>query len=33
MLDTQLTDEQEQLRATVQEFAREVVAPVSARHD
>jgi len=33
MLDTQLTDEQEQLRMTVQEFAREVVAPVSARHD
>jgi len=33
MLDTQLTDEQEQLRVTVQEFAREVVAPVSARHD
>ncbi len=33
MLDTQLTDEQQQLRKTVEEFAREVVAPVSAQHD
>ena len=33
MLDTRLTSEQEQLRKTVQEFAREVVAPVSAHHD
>ncbi|WP_127781960.1 acyl-CoA dehydrogenase family protein [Rhodococcus sp. X156] len=33
MLDTQLTDEQQQLRKTVAAFAREVVAPVSARHD
>ena len=33
MLDTQLTDEQQQLRKTVEEFAREVVAPVAARHD
>ena len=33
MLDTRLTPEQEQLRKTVQEFAREVVAPVAAHHD
>ncbi|MEO6881552.1 MAG: acyl-CoA dehydrogenase family protein, partial [Mycobacteriaceae bacterium] len=33
MLDTQLTDEQTQLVSTVREFAREVVAPVSAQHD
>ena len=33
MLDTRLTAEQEQLRKTVQEFAREVVAPVAAHHD
>jgi short/branched chain acyl-CoA dehydrogenase len=32
-LDTRLTDEQQQLRKTVQEFAREVVAPVSYHHD
>ena len=28
-----LTDEQEQLRATVEDFARQVVAPVAAHHD
>jgi short-chain 2-methylacyl-CoA dehydrogenase len=33
MLDTGLTDEQEQLRQTVENFARNVVAPVSAHHD
>ena len=33
MLDTRLTAEQEQLRKTVEEFAREVVAPVAAHHD
>lgn len=33
MLDTRLTEEQEQLRKTVEEFAREVVAPVAAHHD
>ncbi len=33
MLDTRLTDEQKLLRKTVEEFAREVVAPVSAHHD
>jgi butyryl-CoA dehydrogenase len=33
MPDTGLTDEQEALRRTVAEFAREVVAPVAARHD
>jgi short/branched chain acyl-CoA dehydrogenase len=33
MLDTQLTDEQTQLVATVREFTREVVAPVSYQHD
>jgi short/branched chain acyl-CoA dehydrogenase len=32
-LDTRLTDEQLQLKQTVQEFAREVVAPVSYHHD
>ena len=33
MLDTRLTPEQEQLRKTVEEFTREVVAPVSYHHD
>jgi hypothetical protein len=33
MPDTALTDEQESLRKTVEEFAREVVAPVAAYHD
>ncbi len=33
MIDHRLTDEQEQLRKTVEEFAREVVAPVAAVHD
>ncbi len=33
MLDTRLTDEQQQLRKTVEAFAREVVAPVAAKHD
>ena len=33
MLDTRLTDEQQSLRKTVEEFAREVVAPVAAHHD
>ena len=33
MLDTRLTPEQESLRKTVEEFAREVVAPVSYAHD
>ncbi len=33
MLDTRLTDEQQSLRKTVEEFAREVVAPVSHHHD
>ena len=33
MLDTRLTSEQEQLRKTVEEFSREVVAPVAAHHD
>ncbi len=33
MLDTRLTDEQIQLKKTVEEFAREVVAPVSYQHD
>jgi short/branched chain acyl-CoA dehydrogenase len=32
-LDTRLSDEQQQLKKTVQEFAREVVAPVSYHHD
>jgi short-chain 2-methylacyl-CoA dehydrogenase len=33
VLDTRLTEEQEQLRKTVADFAREVVAPVAAHHD
>ncbi|MGF7234654.1 MAG: acyl-CoA dehydrogenase family protein [Frankia sp.] len=33
MPDTRLTDEQESLRATVADFAREVVAPAAGRHD
>ena len=33
MLDTRLTEEQQQLRKTVEAFAREVVAPVSYEHD
>ena len=33
MLDTRLTEEQEQLRKTTEAFAREVVAPVAAHHD
>ena len=33
MLDTRLDDDQLQLRKTVEEFAREVVAPVAAHHD
>jgi alkylation response protein AidB-like acyl-CoA dehydrogenase len=33
MLDNQLSEEQELLRATVRDFAREVVAPVAAYHD
>jgi short-chain 2-methylacyl-CoA dehydrogenase len=33
MLDTRLTEEQEQLRKTVEAFARDVVAPVAAYHD
>lgn len=33
MLDTRLTDEQQALKKTVEEFAREVVAPVSYHHD
>ena len=33
MLDTRLSEEQEQLRKTVEAFAREVVAPVAAHHD
>ncbi len=33
MLDTRLTDEQVALRQTVEQFAREVVAPVSYHHD
>jgi short/branched chain acyl-CoA dehydrogenase len=33
VLDTRLSDEQIQLRKTVEEFAREVVAPVSYQHD
>jgi alkylation response protein AidB-like acyl-CoA dehydrogenase len=32
-LDTRLTDEQQQLKKIVQEFAQEVVAPVSYHHD
>jgi short-chain 2-methylacyl-CoA dehydrogenase len=33
VLDTRLTEEQQALRKTVEEFAREVVAPVSYQHD
>src|ERR1700712_3429746 len=33
MIDHRLTDEQEQLRKTVEEFAREVVAPAAVGHD
>jgi short/branched chain acyl-CoA dehydrogenase len=33
MLDTRLTDEQVALVKTVEQFAREVVAPVAAQHD
>jgi short-chain 2-methylacyl-CoA dehydrogenase len=33
MPDTGLTDEQESLRKTVEQFAREVIAPVAAHHD
>ncbi len=33
MLDTRLTEEQRQLRKTVEDFARTVVAPVAAHHD
>jgi short-chain 2-methylacyl-CoA dehydrogenase len=33
MPDTSLTEEQEALRRSVADFAREVVAPVAARHD
>jgi alkylation response protein AidB-like acyl-CoA dehydrogenase len=33
MLDTRLTEEQEHLRKTVEDFARKVVAPVAAHHD
>ena len=33
MIDHRLTDEQEQFRRTVEEFAREVVAPAAAEHD
>jgi short/branched chain acyl-CoA dehydrogenase len=33
MLDTRLTDEQQSLRKTVEEFANEVVAPVAAHYD
>ena len=33
MLDTRLTEEQLQLKKTVEAFAREVVAPVAAHHD
>jgi alkylation response protein AidB-like acyl-CoA dehydrogenase len=33
VLDTRLTEEQEQLRKTVEAFAREVVTPVAAHHD
>src|SRR6202042_1074743 len=33
MLDTQLSEEQEALRWTVADFARQVVAPVAAAHD
>ena len=33
MIDTMLSDEQEHLRRTVEDFARKVVAPVAAHHD
>jgi short/branched chain acyl-CoA dehydrogenase len=33
VLDTRLSEEQEQLRKTVEAFAREVVTPVAAHHD
>jgi hypothetical protein len=33
VLDTRLTEDQQALRKTVEEFAREVVAPVSYQHD
>jgi alkylation response protein AidB-like acyl-CoA dehydrogenase len=33
VLDTRLTEEQQQLRKTVEAFARDVVAPVAAHHD
>jgi short/branched chain acyl-CoA dehydrogenase len=33
MIDHRLTDEQEQLRKTVEQFAREVVAPAAPGHD
>jgi short/branched chain acyl-CoA dehydrogenase len=33
VLDTRLSEEQEQLRKTVAAFARDVVAPVAAQHD
>src|SRR3954463_1230750 len=33
VLDTRLNEEQEQLRKTVEDFARQVVAPVAAHHD
>jgi hypothetical protein len=33
VLDTRLSEEQEQLRKTVEAFARDVVAPVAAHHD
>src|SRR3954449_2813331 len=33
VLDTRLNEEQEQLRKTVEAFAKEVVAPVAAHHD
>ena len=32
-MDTALSEEQESLRKTVEDFARAVVAPVAARHD
>ena len=33
MVDTMLSDEQEHLRRTVEDFARKVIAPVAAHHD
>ena len=33
MLDTRLSEEQEHLRKTVEDFARKVAAPVAAHHD